>query len=446
MNRIKINANLVDQAFRKFRSEQIHSDIEQSEIVNAKNELTKKLEKLKEELNRYLASEYDVDYNNGKKLDIWMQNYQPFHWFAEFYGVCSDGGFDIILGNPPYVEYKEVRSIYEIKDYFTEGCGNLYAFFIERSHSLLREHGRFGMIVPVASVCTDGYSQVQEILRKQKFCLMSFFNDRPGKLFQGLEHIRLAIILSERSVKPSNAILYTSKYHRWMTEFRPFIFELISFTNSTNFLAAGSFAKVGSEIEIEILNKIRKDKRNVTDFEASTNSNELEYTRKLSYFVQILDFIPKIVDSKGRNRPPSELKEIAFKSKDLKNAFLTAFNSSLFYWYLTVYSDCRNLNRRELEQFPFDPFSEENGLDSSLTCLAKTLMVDIKKNSRMIEMKYEKMGTLKIQCIFPRLSKSIIDDIDRRLAKHYHLTDEELDFILNYDIKFRLGTDSDELN
>jgi len=37
------------------------------------------------------------------------------------------------------------------------------------------------------------------------------------------------------------------------------------------------------------------------------------------------------------------------------------------------------------------------------------------------------------------LSKPIIDKIDCVLAKHYGFTDEELDFIINYDIKYRMG-------
>ena len=41
----------------------------------------------------------------------------------------------------------------------------------------------------------------------------------------------------------------------------------------------------------------------------------------------------------------------------------------------------------------------------------------------------------------PRLSKPIIDEIDRVLARHYGFTDEELDFIINYDIKYRMGDD-----
>ena len=38
-------------------------------------------------------------------------------------------------------------------------------------------------------------------------------------------------------------------------------------------------------------------------------------------------------------------------------------------------------------------------------------------------------------------AKSTIDRIDALLAKHYGFTDEELDFIINYDIKYRMGQD-----
>jgi hypothetical protein len=44
----------------------------------------------------------------------------------------------------------------------------------------------------------------------------------------------------------------------------------------------------------------------------------------------------------------------------------------------------------------------------------------------------------------PKLSKNIIDEIDRVLAEHYGFTEEELDFIINYDIKYRMGKDDGE--
>ncbi|MDO8745210.1 MAG: hypothetical protein Q7J76_08910 [Candidatus Brocadiaceae bacterium] len=40
-------------------------------------------------------------------------------------------------------------------------------------------------------------------------------------------------------------------------------------------------------------------------------------------------------------------------------------------------------------------------------------------------------------------SKPIIDEIDKVLAPHYGFTDEGLDFIINYDIKYRMGKELD---
>ena len=71
-------------------------------------------------------------------------------------------------------------------------------------------------------------------------------------------------------------------------------------------------------------------------------------------------------------------------------------------------------------------------------------MDDMKRNSELKEMNYKKLGKLSIQCIYPKLSKPVIDQIDSVLAKHYGFTDEELDFIINYDIKYRMGVDTFE--
>lgn len=54
--------------------------------------------------------------------------------------------------------------------------------------------------------------------------------------------------------------------------------------------------------------------------------------------------------------------------------------------------------------------------------------------------------TLTVQSIIPKRSKSIIDAIDRVLAQHYGFTDEELDFIVNYDIKYCMGDELEATN
>jgi hypothetical protein len=50
---------------------------------------------------------------------------------------------------------------------------------------------------------------------------------------------------------------------------------------------------------------------------------------------------------------------------------------------------------------------------------------------------------VRIQTFSPALNKPVFDEIDSVLAGHYGFTAEELDFILNYDIKYRLGRETE---
>jgi hypothetical protein len=197
---------------------------------------------------------------------------------------------------------------------------------------------------------------------------------------------------------------------------------------------------VGNEVGKRILGKISSQKK-IGQQIASNGRFQIYYTRKLSGFVQILDFIPKILDRNGKEREPSELKMLTFTTKKARDVFLAALNSSLFYWFLTVNSDCRNLNKREILNFPLD-FSRLNSKHiEKLIDLSKNLMVDIKKNSEIREMSFKNIGKLTVQCTFPKYSKHLIDEIDAVLAKHYNLHEQEEKFIINYDLVFRIGED-----
>ena len=70
-------------------------------------------------------------------------------------------------------------------------------------------------------------------------------------------------------------------------------------------------------------------------------------------------------------------------------------------------------------------------------------MIDYEKHKVRKETYYKATGKVVYDEYYPKLSKPIIDKIDEFLAKHYGFTEEELDFIINYDIKYRMG---DELN
>ena len=53
-------------------------------------------------------------------------------------------------------------------------------------------------------------------------------------------------------------------------------------------------------------------------------------------------------------------------------------------------------------------------------------------------------GDVEFQQFFPQKSKNIIDEIDVALADYYGFNQDEIEFILNYDIKFRMGKEADE--
>jgi len=178
-------------------------------------------------------------------------------------------------------------------------------------------------------------------------------------------------------------------------------------------------------------------------YERKTGQHRIYYTRKLGGFVQILDFIPEMYDGAGKRRNPSELKEILFQDTATKDVFLCLLNSSLFYWFMTIYSDCRNLNKREVYGLPLNAEQLTSTALVELSRLATRLMDDFRANSRMLQLNYKTWGQMSVQAIYPRLSKPIIDEIDRVLARHYGFTDAELDFIIHYDIKYRMGRDAE---
>ena len=119
---------------------------------------------------------------------------------------------------------------------------------------------------------------------------------------------------------------------------------------------------------------------------------------------------------------------------------VAALNSSLFYWWFQILSDCRHLNLREIESFPLGLEQMSKNMKDRLAELTERLMADFRRNSQRKETQYRTTGKVVYDEFNQKPSKPIVDEIDRVLAEHYDFTDEELDFIINYDIKYRMGT------
>lgn len=114
-------------------------------------------------------------------------------------------------------------------------------------------------------------------------------------------------------------------------------------------------------------------------------------------------------------------------------------NSSLFYWYYSAFSDCEHINDALIRAFKIpDSWSADDWLQYE-ACLAKSL----KENSERKTITTKQGHKIEYDELDASKSKSVIDEIDRLLATHYGFTDEELDFIINYDIKYRMGRDAE---
>jgi hypothetical protein len=128
MQRIDEKAQDVDHLFTLFRQQQTKLG---GEVTPAdKQELRNRLKALEDELNRYLAGEYGIDPDKKADYEKWLASHKPFHWFIEFYGILKKGGFDVIIGNPPYVEYSKIRKDYTVKDVNCTSLNDLCTYSI----------------------------------------------------------------------------------------------------------------------------------------------------------------------------------------------------------------------------------------------------------------------------------------------------------------------------
>ncbi len=433
---IRIRLTAVEQQYNNFQIQQV----QQGGHITAqdKQALTDTLYELEETLNYHLAREYGVDPNKTKGYDAWKASHKPFHWFVDFYPLMAAGGFDVVIGNPPYVQLSEIRD-YNASRYSCSACGNLYAVMLERCADLVHTIGRTGFIVPVSSISTDGYRTLQAVYSDH--CVhVSCFDDRPSRLFDGLEHIRLVMALAVRSRQTR---WITTRYHKWTNEERPTLLQRMAYFSASPSPIANAIPKMGNELERSILEKIKGAGQSIAVHLSLGSSNAVNYSRKVGYFLQVLDFVPKVLSGDGTHREPSEFKTLFFGSKGESLAALACLNSSLFYWFITLLSDCRHLNKREVEAFPLPADLLRVKQATILAQRVEKLMLDLQATSENRVMRF-RHDTLTVQCLLPKKSWPAIQAIDEIVSSAIQLSPVEADYISGYDIKYRIGQGDDD--
>lgn len=299
------------------------------------------------------------------------------------------------------------------------------------------------MIVQLPIVCTDRMKPLQnKLLCQAKTLWFATFDDRPARLFDGLEHIRATIFLAVKSERKSNRFIHSTNYNRWLSEARLYLFQVISFEEISSCLVDGSIPKIGHSIAKEIFNRIAS----LASFRSEITSGKycLYFHNAPQYWVRAMNFIPYFWNERDGEQISTQVKKISFSTNIDATVAVAALNSSIFYWWFLIFSDCRHLNMREIDSFPISSNKMTESIKTMLLGITNELMIDLKNHKKRKECQYKTTGSVIYDEFYPKHSKHIIDKIDCVLAKHYGFTDEELDFIINYDIKYRMGRDNSE--
>ncbi len=383
-----------------------------------------------------------IDLNDAAAFEQWRMSHRPFHWVIEFDKIMQRGGFDVIIGNPPYAEYRSVKGQYMLPPgaYETESCGNLYAFCMERCAALSNAASTFGLIVPLSLVCTDRMAAVRRILYTAYSHLWcSNYDTIPGTLFAGIVQ-RHTIVLATKFADKHTARLHTTKNQQWYASERAFLFEGVSYMPLCTQSANDPVPKLGTQIALNILRKIQAQQCAITSYTQPHSNNTLLYKRRWSYFLLFADTIAAIVLPDGSTRQQQDVKTLALQADLDSYIFVAALNSRLFYFHYSVFSDLRHVNRADFERFSFDYRKLSEDTANRLSRLGKRLMQSYTDNLQWRMCNYVgSIGECRVPFYRQGMSKPIIDEIDGVLAEHYGFTDEELDFILNYEVKYRMG-------
>jgi len=92
---------------------------------------------------------------------------KAFNWKKEFSDILNDGGFDFIIGNPPYITLKNRRD-YDVNESFyskiANGSTNAASLVIVKSYELLKEGGIMAFVLPKTLIRVNSYSRLREFL------------------------------------------------------------------------------------------------------------------------------------------------------------------------------------------------------------------------------------------------------------------------------------------
>jgi type I restriction-modification system DNA methylase subunit len=190
--------------------EQYRLEYQQHKLKTLKKEIANERIQIKKELDGLLFQYFKSRIGSRKYVEELTENFnatKPFHWGMEFPEVFQTrGGFDIIIGNPPYINTREIsklhhgalwKVLWKLKPYYSAYRGyDLSILFIERAHELLaRENGTLGYIITNKFLVTDYGLKIRQYILKH-FRILEIIDLSKFKVFKDMGVYPVIISLS----------------------------------------------------------------------------------------------------------------------------------------------------------------------------------------------------------------------------------------------------------
>jgi hypothetical protein len=348
--RIVEKLNHVKQSFEQFKNTQLNGLDCRIEKQAYKNDLLL----LQTEMNRYLAIQYGKDATNLTVLNAFRESHQPFHWFAEFYEIIHEKkGFDVIIGNPPYVPPKDLAYDLKITNY---KCSDLYGYVINRCFSVINEKSRFGLIVMHNLAFSRNFADPRKLLKQNTAnSWFSFFARIPAGLFSGDVRVRNCIFLSELNENVKNKKSYTTKIHRWFSEAREF---LLSKLNYSQFSFNDAIPMIDSPVLSDFFENSKG--KNLAYCVTSNSKNKLFFKQSAYNWIAVSPEPAPCFDKNENLIAQSQVSDICFNSEQMKNYALLFLNGKLFFSQWLTFGDEFHLTKDDLTsvKVPFDDIDE----------------------------------------------------------------------------------------
>jgi hypothetical protein len=326
-----------------------------------------------------------------------------------------DSKYDIIIGNPPYVEGSQYG---ELPDKF----GNVYCNILSNASRHLTESGVIGFIIPLSYVSTPRMKKIRDKLfgvLPEQYILS--YADRPDCLFTSV-HQKLCILFG---CPGKEKIAYTSNYKYWYKEERSKLFEKTAIIKN-NHSTDDCILKFGTTDDINIYKKVMNPDTCVSVYEVSRVGEERVYVNRRETFWMKAYRTPII---------HPEYKVFSFETPGEADYCYCLINSSLFWWYWVATSDCWHVSKK-LNGFMAPRINDYK----TATRLAQTLAKKLEDTKVYVGTKQTEYEYKHNACVD---EVHVIDDYINGL---YRLTAEESDYIKNFAYRYRVsgGAEKDE--